>query len=119
VKISVTKGSGEDELLSEALRNASRITIGSRGRELTLEVDREGSRGVLVRSSDAFYSLKPAADRKGLSVVQMKPECNACGSSDYDGDLRECPHCGSTKCSRCDMGDDVECAACPDEETDE
>lgn len=47
---------------------------------------------------------------------QNKPECNACGANDYDGELRECPHCGSTKCSRCDMGDDVECPACPEED---
>lgn len=44
-----------------------------------------------------------------------KPECNACGADDYEGELRECPRCGSTKCSICDMGDDVECAACDDD----
>jgi hypothetical protein len=42
----------------------------------------------------------------------QRPECNGCGSNDYDGELRECPWCQSSKCSRCDMGDDVSCVAC-------
>jgi hypothetical protein len=44
-----------------------------------------------------------------------KPECNACGSDDYEGELRECPWCHGTKCEQCDMGDDVECGMCPDD----
>lgn len=47
---------------------------------------------------------------------QQKPECNACGATDYEGELRECPYCGSTKCSVCDMGDNCECPACPEED---
>ena len=45
----------------------------------------------------------------------MMPACEACGNPDPN-ELKECPHCGSTKCDACDMGDDVECPACPDPE---
>ena len=38
--------------------------------------------------------------------------CTTCGAADFEGELRECPHCGDVKCSKCDMGDDVECASC-------
>jgi len=45
------------------------------------------------------------------------PECCGCGTEDVDvGDLRECPLCGAEKCPACDMGNDVECSACPDDE---
>ena len=54
-------------------------------------------------------------------------ECPGCGSSFLDRERRAaqypddklptglstCPHCGSQKCSMCDMGDDVECISCP------
>ena len=46
---------------------------------------------------------------------QQKQVCMGCGSTDYKGELRYCPHCGTSKCSHCDMGDDVECPNCPDE----
>lgn len=46
-------------------------------------------------------------------------DCPACGSSkevvvnpDEWKITRECPFCGSLKCSSCDMGNDVECPAC-------
>lgn len=47
---------------------------------------------------------------------QLEP-CTGCGNSNplY---LGECPHCGSQKCDCCDMGDDVECGNCPDDEID-
>lgn len=45
-------------------------------------------------------------------MAPKKPECPACGNDEYEGELRECPRCGSQKCSFCDMGDDVECPAC-------
>lgn len=31
-------------------------------------------------------------------------------------DLTTCPHCGSKKCCMCDMGDDVECVSCNNDE---
>lgn len=58
-------------------------------------------------------------------------ECPGCGSSHSDrqerakrgdvGDeiptgLTQCPFCDSWKCCMCDMGDDVECGNCPDED---
>ena len=56
-------------------------------------------------------------------------ECPGCGSSFTDRverskrsvkeygetlptELTNCPHCGSLKCCMCDMGDDVECISC-------
>ncbi len=48
-------------------------------------------------------------------------ECPSCGATPADRKankpnapqgLSECPHCGSLKCSMCDMGDDVECVSC-------
>lgn len=30
--------------------------------------------------------------------------------------VNECPFCATDKCNRCDMGDDVECANCIEEE---
>lgn len=47
-----------------------------------------------------------------MSTKTSKKECNSCGADDYQGELKECPRCGSTKCEQCDMGDDVECGAC-------
>ena len=44
------------------------------------------------------------------------PQCPACGSLDYLGELRECPHCGGMKCDQCDMGDDVGCVVCDNNE---
>jgi hypothetical protein len=55
-------------------------------------------------------------------------ECTTCGSSLADrvryakGDasiplnFKDCPHCGSPKCCMCDMGDDVSCMNCEDDE---
>ena len=28
--------------------------------------------------------------------------------------LKECPHCGESKCNFCDMGDDTACMNCED-----
>lgn len=40
-------------------------------------------------------------------------ECPACGNPEAtETELRPCPHCGTEKCARCNMGDDVECPAC-------
>ncbi len=50
--------------------------------------------------------------------------CEGCGATasdrqnnkpDSPQELSECPHCGSQKCCMCDMGDDVECGNCPDD----
>lgn len=38
-------------------------------------------------------------------------ECPSCGRENPE-QVKECPHCGSLKCSTCDMGDDVECPSC-------
>ena len=60
----------------------------------------------------------------------MSTECPGCGSSladreDYrkrnkndtiPTDLQRCPYCGSDKCAMCNMGDDVNCPSCPDDE---
>ncbi len=59
-------------------------------------------------------------------------ECKGCGSTQEDrkrfldksGDayteadleVRLCPHCDGDKCDICDMGDDVGCLACEDED---
>lgn len=57
-------------------------------------------------------------------------ECPGCGSSLADREERarqspednlptgllDCPHCGAKKCAMCDMGDDVECVSCGDED---
>lgn len=45
-----------------------------------------------------------------------KTACPACGSTDFEGALIECPHCEGFKCSFCDMGDDVSCVGCDNEE---
>jgi len=47
---------------------------------------------------------------------EEKPECPSCGSTHYQWDLKECPHCYALKCDICDMGDDVGCATCENEE---
>lgn len=48
-------------------------------------------------------------------------ECESCGATagdrqhnkpDEPQGLSLCPHCGSTKCCMCDMGDDVGCGNC-------
>jgi hypothetical protein len=49
-------------------------------------------------------------------ATEEKPECPACGRSDYEGELRECPFCEGMKCSHCDMGRGVGCVICDNEE---
>ena len=56
-------------------------------------------------------------------------ECPGCGSTPSDREvyasknseptntaLKSCRHCGTDKCCMCDMGDDVECVSCTNEE---
>lgn len=50
-----------------------------------------------------------------MTETEVKQECEACGSTDYERYLRECPYCGRTKCDACDMGDNVSCVACDEE----
>ena len=56
---------------------------------------------------------------------QDDDECDGCGSTaaerrsnrpDDPGGLTACPHCGAMKCCMCDMGDDVGCGSCHDED---
>lgn len=68
--------------------------------------------GYHIRLTAAGQEL--AEGMAGGSLVN-KPECPACGYSDYEGELRQCPHCEGLKCSQCDMGDDVGCAVCDNE----
>ena len=51
--------------------------------------------------------------------------CNGCGATaedrkaskpDADQELFRCNNCGADKCCICDLGRDVLCANCPDEE---
>lgn len=62
----------------------------------------------------------------------MADNCTACGSTPEDREkyrkgsadesipahLLSCPHCGSTKCCMCDMGDDVRCMNCEGQDDD-
>lgn len=43
--------------------------------------------------------------------------CDGCGNPEPTG-LVVCPYCAHTKCEDCDMGNDVECPNCPDEDED-
>lgn len=54
-------------------------------------------------------------------MIIDEEKCSACGSDledrqknmpDDEHDLRECPHCGGSKCCMCDMGDDCPCMSC-------
>ena len=56
------------------------------------------------------------AESLKAGAASPKPECPACGYSDNEGDLRQCPHCEGMKCSQCDMDNDVGCAVCDSED---
>lgn len=52
-------------------------------------------------------------------------ECPACGATARDRKTNKptepqglsiCPHCNSEKCCMCDMGDDVSCMSCENDE---
>ncbi len=63
-------------------------------------------------------------------MTRKDDECPGCGSTlanrearakrDKDDaiptSLTECPYCGTLKCCMCDMGDDVECISCNQDE---
>lgn len=44
--------------------------------------------------------------------ADQKPACAACGSTEYEGELKPCAYCDGTKCSMCDAGNDCACLAC-------
>lgn len=73
---------------------------------------------VLIHGDDtqAMLNALEAAERdldgRVVGEKAKKVPCEACGATDYDGELRTCPHCERSKCSRCDMGNDVGCAMC-------
>lgn len=69
--------------------------------------------GYRIRLTMAGREL--AESLKG-APVPPKPECPACGNTSYEGALLQCPHCDGLKCSCCDMGDDVGCPACDNED---
>lgn len=49
--------------------------------------------------------------------MSSDPECPVCGNDDtYTPRERICPFCGGDKCTQCDMGDDVPCMACQDDD---
>ncbi|TDX11930.1 hypothetical protein EDF88_4528 [Buttiauxella sp. BIGb0552] len=48
-------------------------------------------------------------------MTEQLKECNGCGNEAPD-ELYECPHCGAEKCNMCDMGDNVACNNCPEED---
>ena len=52
-------------------------------------------------------------------------DCEGCGSTAEDRKKNRpndrqgtsiCPHCGTEKCCMCDMGDDVECGNCTEDD---
>lgn len=52
-------------------------------------------------------------------------ECSTCGGKSGDRKhnkpdepqgLSKCPHCNADKCCMCDMGDDVPCMSCENDE---
>lgn len=65
-----------------------------------------------VRKLKPIEERDPYAARVLDAFDRTKVSCPACGATDYEGDLMECPHCGAGKCSRCDMGDDASCINC-------
>ena len=52
----------------------------------------------------------------GDIIEDKKVECPTCGFDTEYLELIECPHCGGQKCPSCDMGDDVGCMNCENEE---
>jgi len=60
-----------------------------------------------------------------LNYRETTDECPSCGATAADRrdnksggpqGLWECQRCGEEKCCMCDMGDDVECPSCTDED---
>ena len=61
-----------------------------------------------------------------MNYRNSQDACRGCGSTYEDRQrnhpnetylgLSECPHCGTDKCVMCDMGDDVECGSCEQNE---
>jgi hypothetical protein len=60
-----------------------------------------------------------------MNYRETDDECPGCGATAEDRKdnkpnepqgLATCPSCGAEKCCMCDMGDDVECVSCPEED---
>ena len=51
--------------------------------------------------------------------MNMIEGCDGCGAIDYEGELRDCHFCESTKCSHCDMEKNVGCPSCDGIEEDQ
>jgi hypothetical protein len=66
--------------------------------------------------SKPFFRRGHYITAKGMSALaamkEQKAECSACGSTEYEGELKACTYCDGTKCSMCDTGDDCACLAC-------
>ena len=48
----------------------------------------------------------------------MAEECDSCGSQPGHRNgaaLLVCPHCGGSKCEKCDSGDDCPCGSCQED----
>lgn len=70
--------------------------------------------GIFVCTGDGGALDQLTDPRKGKSTMatNKKQACPACGSIEYDGDLKPCAYCDGSKCSMCDAGDDCACLAC-------
>jgi len=60
-----------------------------------------------------------------MEYRETTDECPSCGATARDRlsnkpnepqGLETCPHCMAEKCCMCDMGDDVECQSCSEED---
>ena len=52
----------------------------------------------------------------GWTQPEDKVECGGCGDYHYSSQITQCNTCYTDKCPTCDMGDDTDCANCPDED---
>jgi hypothetical protein len=48
----------------------------------------------------------------GMHSTACPDHCPACGIMVNEDEITECPFCGGTKCTLCDMGNDVTCLNC-------
>ena len=62
------------------------------------------------------YAASSKKNSAGRGRGRGMDECQTCGNRNPEY-LKECPHCGSQKCDRCDMGDDTNCLKCEKEQT--
>lgn len=58
-------------------------------------------------------------DMKYSHGNDVECQCGSLAGEDFECEpieLKECPHCGRTKCQRCNMGDDTSCMGCEGED---